>query len=39
MIAVYVALFTLPKVYENNQELIDANLELVKTKLNEILSK
>lgn len=38
-VIVYVALFTLPKVYENNQELIDANLELVKTKLNEVLSK
>jgi hypothetical protein len=34
-----VALFTLPKVYEANKTQIDANLEIVRTKLAEITSK
>lgn len=32
----YVALFTLPKVYENNKTQIDANLEIVREKINLI---
>lgn len=35
----FVALFTLPKVYENNQAQIDANLELVRAKINEVTDK
>jgi len=34
-----VALFTLPKVYETNQEQIDQNLSLVQAKINEITAK
>ncbi|XP_029159758.1 reticulon-1 isoform X1 [Nylanderia fulva] len=34
-----VALFTLPKVYETNQEQIDQNLALVQAKINEITAK
>ncbi|XP_018406137.1 PREDICTED: reticulon-1 isoform X1 [Cyphomyrmex costatus] len=34
-----VALFTLPKVYETNQEQIDQNLALVQTKISEITTK
>ena len=37
--AAWVALFTLPKVYEANKTQIDANLEIVRTKLAEITSK
>ncbi|XP_018572388.1 reticulon-1 isoform X2 [Anoplophora glabripennis] len=39
IIIAWVALFTLPKVYETNKKQIDANLELVRTKLAEISSK
>ncbi|KAL5279620.1 RTN1 family protein [Megaselia abdita] len=35
----YVALFTLPKVYENNKQSIDAYLELVHGKISEITDK
>lgn len=34
-----VALFTLPKVYETNQEQIDQNLALVQAKITEITAK
>lgn len=39
IIIAFVALFTLPKVYENNKTQIDANLDIVRTKLAEITSK
>ncbi|XP_072391452.1 reticulon-1-A isoform X3 [Diabrotica undecimpunctata] len=39
IILAWVALFTLPKVYEINKTQIDANLEIVRTKLAEITSK
>lgn len=39
LIIAFVALFTLPKVYENNKTQIDANLDIVRTKLAEITSK
>ncbi|XP_063927940.1 reticulon-1-A isoform X8 [Zophobas morio] len=39
IIIAWVALFTLPKVYEANKTQIDANLEIVRTKLAEITSK
>lgn len=35
----WVALFSLPKVYETNKTQIDANLDIVRTKLAEITSK
>lgn len=35
----YVALFTLPKVYENNKQSIDAYLDLVRSKILEITDK
>lgn len=35
----WVALFTLPKVYETNKIQIDANLDIVRSKLAEITSK
>ncbi|KAJ8975718.1 hypothetical protein NQ317_009257 [Molorchus minor] len=38
IIIAWVALFTLPKVYEMNKTQIDANLEIVRTKLAEISS-
>lgn len=38
-IAAYVALFTLPKVYETNKQSIDAYLDLVRSKINEITEK
>lgn len=39
VIIAFVALFTLPKVYENNKQQIDANLDIVRTKVAEITSK
>lgn len=39
IIIAFVALFTLPKVYENNKTQIDANLDIVRTKLADITSK
>ncbi|XP_060532552.1 reticulon-1-A isoform X4 [Cylas formicarius] len=39
IILAWVALFTLPKVYETNKTQIDANLQIVRTKLCEITSK
>ncbi|RZC39250.1 Reticulon domain containing protein [Asbolus verrucosus] len=39
IIIAWVALFTLPKVYEANKTQIDANLEIVRTKLADITSK
>ncbi|KAF2894304.1 hypothetical protein ILUMI_11866 [Ignelater luminosus] len=39
VIIAWVALFTLPKVYEANKTQIDANLDLVRSKLAEITSK
>ncbi|KAJ8939509.1 hypothetical protein NQ318_022226 [Aromia moschata] len=39
IIIAWVALFTLPKVYETNKTQIDANLDIVRTKLAEITSK
>lgn len=38
-LAAYVALFTLPKVYETNKQSIDAYLDLVRSKINEITEK
>jgi len=35
----WIALFTLPKVYENNKETIDTNLDLVRSKLLEVAEK
>lgn len=39
LLLAYVALFTLPKVYENNKQSIDAYLELVHGKISEITDK
>ncbi|KAG5881489.1 hypothetical protein JTB14_029155 [Gonioctena quinquepunctata] len=39
IIIAWVALFTLPKVYETNKTQIDSNLEIVRTKLAEITTK
>ncbi|KAK9730028.1 Reticulon [Popillia japonica] len=39
IIIAWVALFTLPKVYETNKTQIDANLDIVRNKLEEITSK
>ncbi|XP_023025652.2 reticulon isoform X1 [Leptinotarsa decemlineata] len=39
IIIAWVALFSLPKVYETNKTQIDANLEIVRTKLAEITTK
>uniref|UniRef100_A0AAG5CUU2 Reticulon-like protein n=1 Tax=Anopheles atroparvus TaxID=41427 RepID=A0AAG5CUU2_ANOAO len=35
----YVALFTLPKVYENNKQSVDTHIELVRSKIQEITEK
>ncbi|CAG9858583.1 unnamed protein product [Phyllotreta striolata] len=35
----WVSLFTFPKIYETNKTQIDANLEIVRTKLAEVTSK
>lgn len=35
----FVALFTLPKVYENNKQSIDTHLEMVRSKIQEITEK
>ncbi|VVC28659.1 Hypothetical protein CINCED_3A006717 [Cinara cedri] len=35
----FVALFTLPKVYENNKTQIDQNIELVRSKIAELTNK
>lgn len=37
--AAYVAMFTLPKVYETNKQNIDQYLDLVRSKLAEITDK
>ncbi|XP_017772181.1 PREDICTED: reticulon-1 isoform X2 [Nicrophorus vespilloides] len=39
IILAWVALFSLPKVYETNKTQIDANLDIVRSKLAEITSK
>ncbi|XP_065093314.1 reticulon-1-A isoform X2 [Ochlerotatus camptorhynchus] len=39
VIIAFVALFTLPKVYENNKQSIDAYLELVRSKILEVSDK
>lgn len=39
VIIAFIALFTLPKVYENNKQSIDAYLELVRSKILEITEK
>lgn len=39
LIIAYVGLFTIPKVYENNKTQIDANIEIVKGKINEVTDK
>ncbi|XP_062549159.1 reticulon-3 isoform X2 [Armigeres subalbatus] len=39
VIIAFVALFTLPKVYENNKQSIDAYLELVRSKILEVSEK
>lgn len=39
IILAWVALFSLPKVYETNKTQIDANLEIVRTKVADITSK
>ena len=38
-IVAYVAMFTLPKVYENNKQSIDAYMDLVRSKILEITDK
>ncbi|XP_052892148.1 reticulon-1 isoform X1 [Anopheles moucheti] len=35
----FVALFTLPKVYENNKQSIDTHIEIVRSKIQEITEK
>jgi Reticulon. len=35
----FVALFTLPKVYESNKAQIDQNLDIVRSKIADITSK
>uniref|UniRef100_A0A182PJ82 Multifunctional fusion protein n=1 Tax=Anopheles epiroticus TaxID=199890 RepID=A0A182PJ82_9DIPT len=35
----FVALFTLPKVYENNKQSIDTHIEMVRSKIQEITEK
>ncbi|XP_058061309.1 reticulon-1 isoform X1 [Anopheles bellator] len=35
----FVALFTLPKVYENNKQSVDTHIELVRSKIQEITEK
>lgn len=35
----WIGLFTLPKFYENNRDAIDTNLELIKTKIADSVSK
>lgn len=35
----FVALFTLPKVYENNKTQIDQNIDLVRSKIAELTNK
>lgn len=35
----FVALFTLPKVYENNKTQIDQNIEVVRSKIAELTNK
>lgn len=35
----FIALFTLPKVYENNKTQIDQNIELVRSKIAELTNK
>lgn len=35
----FVALFTFPKIYENNKTDIDAHLGLVRSKIEEITEK
>ncbi|CAO1315573.1 unnamed protein product [Diamesa serratosioi] len=39
VIMAYVAMFTLPKVYENNKQSIDAYMDLVRSKILEITDK
>ncbi|KAJ9575301.1 hypothetical protein L9F63_025749, partial [Diploptera punctata] len=39
IIIAFVALFTLPKVYENNKSQIDQNLDVVRSKIADITSK
>jgi reticulon-1 len=38
-IPAFVALFTLPKVYENNKQSIDSHLDVVRNKVSEITEK
>jgi hypothetical protein len=39
VVLAYIALFTLPKVYENNKQSIDVYLDLVRSKLLEVTDK
>lgn len=39
MFSGWIALFTLPKAYEMNKAQVDANLEFVRGKINEISAK
>jgi len=39
VILAVIGLFSLPKVYETNQEVIDQNVDLVRGKINEIVEK
>lgn len=39
VIIAFIALFTLPKVYENNKQLIDSYLDLVRSRVLEITEK
>jgi len=39
VVLAYIALFTLPKVYENNKQSIDVYLDLVRSKISEVSDK
>jgi hypothetical protein len=39
LFSAFVALFTLPKVYESNKAQIDQNLDIVRSKIADITSK
>jgi len=39
VVLAYIALFTLPKVYENNKQSIDTYLDLVRSKISEVSDK
>jgi len=39
IILAFVALFTVPKLYESNKAQVDQNLDLVRSKINDITAK